>query len=299
MDKFECLRAFTQVVEAGGFAAAARRMNVSRSAVNKLVIHLENTLGVQLLHRTTRKVTPTPTGLAFYDRALQILSDLAEAEQSVSQAQVEPKGLLKINAPMSFGQHHLAPLVAEFAAQYPEVRLQVTLDDRPLDPFEAGYDLHLRISTLLQAQNLVVHPLRPTPLLLCATPDYLAHHDRLQTLADLRLHSCLHYGYSSTGNQWQFTGPEGEETVTVKGVLCSNNGEVLRSAALRGLGVVLLPEFLVGADVAAGRLVRLLEQYQAPELWVQVLYPIDRHLSVKVKLFTAFLQTHLGEGYED
>jgi len=294
MDKFECLRAFTQVVEQGGFAAAARRMNLSRSAVNKLVIHLENDLGVQLLHRTTRKVTPTPTGLAFYDRCLQILTDLTEAEQAVSQAQAEPKGLLKINDPMSFGMSYLAPVVAEFATRYPEVRLQVTLDDRFLDPFEACHDLHLRISTPLSGGNLVSHRLRPTPLRLCAAPAYLAQHTPPATLTDLHHHSCLHYGYFSTGKQWQFTGPAGEETITVKGVLCSNNGEVLRSAALQGLGLVLLPEFLVAADLAAGRLVRVLPEYQAPELWLQVLYPIDRHLSVKVQLFTAFLEEHFG-----
>ncbi|KKI99107.1 LysR family transcriptional regulator [Prochlorothrix hollandica] len=294
MDKFECLRAFTQVVEQGGFAAAARQMNLSRSAVNKLVIHLEQDLGVKLLQRTTRCVTPTPTGLAFYDRCLQILTDLAEAETAVSQTQAEPKGLLKINAPMSFGIMHLAPLVADFAVLYPAVRVQVTLDDRPLDPFEAGYDLHIRIGERLYPSNLVVHPIYPTPLVLCAAPAYAARQGLPQTPADLREHSCLHYGYLSTGNQWRFTGAQGEETIAVTGVLCSNNGEVLRSAAIRGLGLVLLPQFLVTEALAAGTLVPLLPGYQPPQTWVQVLYPVNRHLSIKVKLFTAFLRDHLA-----
>ena len=292
MDKFESLRAFTKVVEAGGFAAAAREMDVSRSAVNKLVINLEDELGVQLLHRTTRQVTPTETGLGFYERCVAILADLAEAELAVSQVHDEPKGNLRINAPMSFGTLHLAPAIAEFAAQYPELRIQLTLEDRFINPIEEGFDLTVRISHPPEAAGLIVHAIAPVPLLLCASPDYLAEHGLPQQPSELRNHSCLHYGYLSTNNQWKLTNAAGnEQTVTISGALCSNNGEVLRDAALRSLGIALLPTFLIEQPLAQGRLQTVLSNYRSAELSICIIYPTNRHLSTKVRLLTDFLKT--------
>ena len=291
MDKFESIRAFTKVVEAGGFAAAAREMNVSRSAVNKLVINLEDDLGVQLLHRTTRQVTPTETGLGFYDRCMAILADLAEAELSVSQIHDEPKGNLRINAPMSFGTLHLAPAIAEFAAQYPDLRIQLTLEDRLVDPIEEGFDLTVRISYPPEAAGLIVHVIAPVPLLLCASPDYLAAHGLPQQPSDLRDHSCLHYGYLSTSNQWKLRDVDGNEhTVTISGVLCSNYGEVLRDAALQGLGIAMLPAFLMEQQLVAGQLQIVLSNYRSAELSICIIYPANRHLSTKVRLLTDFLK---------
>ncbi len=292
MDKFESIRAFTRVVEAGGFAAAAREMEVSRSAVNKLVINLEDELGVQLLHRTTRQVTPTETGLGFYERCVAILADLAEAELAVSQVHDEPKGNLRINAPMSFGTLHLAPAIAEFAAQYPDLRIQLTLEDRLIDPIEEGFDLTVRISHPPAAAGLIVHAIAPVPLLLCASPDYLAEHGLPQQPSDLRQYSCLHYGYLSTNNQWKLTDAAGtEQTVTISGALCSNNGEVLRDAALQGLGIALLPTFLIEQPLAEGQLQTVLSNYRSAELSICIIYPANRHLSTKVRLLTEFLKT--------
>lgn len=295
MNKFDSLRAFVQVVDAGGFAAAARIMGLSRSQVNKLVISLEDELGVQLLQRTTRKVSPTNTGLAFYDRCKGILADLVEAEQAVSQLQSEPRGVLRINAPMTFGTQHLAPAVADFLAQYPDLMVELALSDRFIDPIAEGFDITIRISSPPQAASLIVHPLTPMRMVLCASPTYLATHEEPGHPQDLRDHSCLSYGHLPTTTPWLFHGLDGEQSVSVKGALCSNNGEVLREAALKGLGITLLPTFIVGLDLQAGRLQALLSEYEIPALNVYVLYPVNRHLSSKTRLFTEFLQNRFGD----
>lgn len=173
MDKFESIRAFTQVVEAKGFAAAARKMQMSRSAVNKLVINLENQLGVQLLYRTTRQVTLTDSGKAFYERCIDILAELEEAELAVSQQHREPKGILKINAPMSFGISYLGSKVAEFMIRYTDIKIQLTLEDRFVDPISEGYDLVIRIGAPPNSPSLVVHHLAIIPRIICAAPSYL------------------------------------------------------------------------------------------------------------------------------
>ncbi|ASC74145.1 LysR family transcriptional regulator [Halomicronema hongdechloris C2206] len=295
MDKFESIRAFTQVVIAGGFAAAAREMGLSRSAVNKLVINLEDHLGVQLLHRTTRQVTPTATGLSFYERCVAILEDLQEAELAATQMQTEVRGSLRINAPMSFGTRHLAPALAEFLASYPDLQVELALSDRFIDPIEEGFDITIRIAQPPTSPSLIVHELMPVQRVLCATPNYLNKKGWPQHAQDLSQHSCLHYGYLATGNQWILEGPDGRHAVTVNGALCCNNGEVLRQAALQGLGIALLPTFIVGDDLQHGTLHPLLTDYTAPAIAMSVIYPVNRHLSAKVQLFTECLQARFGE----
>lgn len=295
MDKFESIRAFTQVVSSGGFAAAAREMGLSRSAVNKLVINLENQLGVQLLQRSTRRVSPTETGLAFYDRCLTILTDLEEAEFAVSQLQAEPKGTLRINAPMSFGTLHLTPAVTDFLVKYPDLQVQLTLEDRFIDPIQEGFDLTVRIAVPPASAALIVHPLVLARRVLCAAPTYLQAHDVPLHPTELRQHSCLSYGHTPMGNQWKLIGPDGEHTVYINGVLCSNNGEVLREAAVKGLGITLLPTFIVGNDLNQGRLQTILSDYHPSEIYVCALYPANRHLSTKIQLFTRFLKARFSE----
>ncbi|MFE4106279.1 LysR family transcriptional regulator [Almyronema epifaneia] len=295
MDKFESLRAFVQVVESGGFAAAARQMDLSRSAVNKLVMHLEDDLKVQLLHRTTRKVTPTATGIAFYDRCVAILADLKEAELAVSQMQQEPKGRLRINAPMSFGTLHLAPALTDFLLQYPDLQIELTLSDRFIDPIEEGFDVTLRIAQPPEAASLIVHKLVVAHRVVCAAPSYFEKYGIPTTPTDLKDHSCLHYGHFATSNQWTLTSADGHHTVTVQGVLCSNNGEVLREAALKGLGIALLPTFLVGGDLQQGTLRQVLMDYPPRQISAYVMYPVNRHLSTKVQLLTEFLKARLGD----
>ena len=290
MDKFESIRAFTEVVEAGGFAAAARKMQLSRSAVNKLVINLENHLGVQLLYRTTRQVTVTDTGRAFYDRCIDILSSLEEAELAVSQQQSQPIGNLKINAPMSFGISVLGTKIAEFITRYRDVRIQLTLEDRFVDPIAEGYDLVIRIGSPLPSSSLVAHHITRIPRVICAAPSYLEVKGIPTHPHQLKNHSCLHYGYLTTGCKWQLINEAKEEQVLIDGVFCSNNGEVLRDAAVRGLGITMLPTFIVDRELANGELQVILPDYHPPALTLCLIYPVNRHLSTKVQLFTQFIQ---------
>jgi DNA-binding transcriptional LysR family regulator len=206
------MRAFTQVVVAGGFAAAARQMGLSRSVVNKLVIALENDLGVQLLQRSTRVVSPTATGLAFYERCVEILTSLEAAERSVMQLHTEPKGRLRVNAPMTFGTMYLAPAIADFLQLYPELQIQLTLNDRFVDPIEAFFDLTLRIAEPRPTSSLFVQPLAPAERLLCAAPSYLEKHGIPTHPQELSTHSCLHYGQLAVENRWTLTGADGEHT---------------------------------------------------------------------------------------
>lgn len=289
MDKFESMRAFTQVVEAGGFAAAARKMGLSRSQVNKLVANLEDHLSIQLLHRTTRKVTPTDTGRAYYERCINILAELEEAETSITQLHSEAKGTLRINAPMSFGIRHLGGAIAAFCQRHPQLQVEVNLNDRIIDPVAEGFDLTLRISEVPHAASLISHLVMPMPRVLCAAPQYLAECGHPQEPAQLRSHSCLHYGHLPSTHRWVLQGPEGEVAVPISGAICSNNGEILRRAVLQGLGISLLPEFMVSRDLQQGNLQAVLPKYSAPALSLYVVYPVSRHLSEKVKLFMEFI----------
>jgi DNA-binding transcriptional LysR family regulator len=291
MDKFQSLRAFTQVVREGSFAAAARKMGLSRSAANKLVINLENELGVQLLYRTTRKVTPTETGLAFYERCLNILADLEEAELAVSTLQQQAKGVLKINAPMSFGTLYLGQAIADFMVKYPDLQVQLTLEDRFIDPIEEGYDVTIRIGKIPNSPNLITHNLTVAKRFLCAAPSYLKKYGTPQNPNELISHACLHYGYLSTGNKWKLTHNSHEYLVKINPLLCSNNGEILAQAASIGLGITLLPLFIINQYLEEESLKIILPEYQAPEMAIFIMYPINRHLSTKIKLLTNFLRT--------
>uniref|UniRef100_A0A7C3KFU9 LysR family transcriptional regulator n=1 Tax=Oscillatoriales cyanobacterium SpSt-418 TaxID=2282169 RepID=A0A7C3KFU9_9CYAN len=298
MDKFESLRAFTQVVTAGGFAAAAREMGLSRSAVNKLVIGLENELGVQLLHRSTRVVTPTETGRAFYERCVDILASLEEAERAIAHLNEAPKGTLRVNAPMSFGTLHLAPALADFLVLYPELRVQLTLSDRFIDPIEEGFDITVRIATPQTSASLIVHPLAPAQRVLCAAPSYIATHGAPTHPNELRHHSCLHYGQLAVEDHWTLIGPDGEYTVAVQGALCSNNGEALRDAAVRGLGITLLPRFIIEPELQQKKLLIVLPDYPPTELQISIIYPVNRHLSTKIRLLVEFLQERFSQNFQ-
>jgi DNA-binding transcriptional LysR family regulator len=261
--------------------------------VNKLVLNLEDALQVQLLQRTTRQVTPTPTGLAFYDRCVAILADLEEAELAVSQLQTEPKGALRINAPMTFGTRYLSPIMAQFLQQYPDVHGELSLSDRFIDPIEEGFDVTLRIAQPTASNRLIVQPLFPVPIILCAAPQYLEAHGSPTHPTALAQHACLCYGHLAVDTHWLLMGPDGEHKVPVQGPLCANNGEPLRDAAVQGLGITLLPRFIVADDLKTGRLQQILPDYAGPEIAVCVLYPVNRHLSIKVRLFVEFLEDRL------
>ena len=255
MDKLDAMNAFAKVVAAGSYAEAARRLGLTRSAVSKAVMELEQLLGARLLDRTTRRVTPTEAGLAYYERCVSILADVEETEIQISRLHDEPRGVLKINAPMSFGILYLGDAVAEFMARYPELRIELVLNDRFIDPLEEGVDVTVRIGALADS-SLIARRLAPARRALVASPRV----PRARTAHRRRRRICATIAASPTAT-WRpcIAGScmQGAEVVAVQitSALCSNNGEVLRTAALAGNGIANLPTFLVGPDIAAGRLV--------------------------------------------
>lgn len=288
MDKLSSLRAFVKVVETSSFSEAGRRLRLSRSAVSKYVAELEEDLGVQLLSRTTRRVTPTENGQAYFERALAILADLDAADHSVSQAQAAPRGLLRVNAPMSFGTMQLGPALAGFMQQYPELQIQLALSDEHVDPVQDGLDVTLRIADL-ESSSLIARRIMPIERVVCASLGYLKQRGTPKHPTELRNHDCLTYGYLSTGNQWKLTGKDGDHWISPRWTLCANNAEVLRDAAAAGRGVALLPVFIAAAELKAGKLQTLLTDYHAPPLSLYAIYPPTRHLGVKVRLFIDYL----------
>ncbi len=300
MDKFESMRAFTRVVDAGGFAAAARQMGLSRSVVNKSVKKLEEELGTQLLRRSTRQVTPTETGLAFHDRCLQILGELDAAISAVTELQENPTGNLRMNAPMSFGTLHLSSVVAEYMSRYPEVHVELVLNDRFVDPIEEGFDLTLRIAESVTSTSLITREIATAKRVLCASPEYVRNFGVPTVPTELKQHRCLQYGYSGSGSQWRLTGPNGAQSYAIDCAMWSNNGEILRDAAINHQGIALLPTFIVGEALQLGRLQTILSDFSAPEIVLSALYPRHRFLSTKVRLFADLLQERFsGRPYWD
>jgi len=294
MDKIECMRAFKQVVDAGGYAAAAREMGLTRSTVNKYVSFLEHELNAQLLISSTRKVRPSQTGLAFYDKCAALIADFDAAVSAVAQLQEQPQGRLRVNAPMSFGTMHLSPVVAEFMRLHPALQLELSLSDRRVDPIEEGFDISIRITEPLVSTSLMVKELAQTEHLLCASAAYLEMHGHPKHPRDLLSHRCLHYGYNHSGSQWQLTGPDGEMSVSINCAMWSNNGEVLRDAAIAGAGIALLPTFIASQALKKGVLLEVLSDFSPPPLTLCALYPRHRHLSSKVQLFVQFLAENLS-----
>jgi DNA-binding transcriptional LysR family regulator len=288
MDKLSSLRAFVKVVETSSFSEAGRRLRLSRSVVSKYVAELEQDLGVQLLSRTTRRVTPTENGQAYFERALAILADLDAADHAVSQSHATPRGLLRINAPMSFGTMQLGPALVGFMKQYPELQIQLALSDEHVDPVQDGLDVTLRIAEL-ESSSLIARRLMPIERVVCASPGYLKQHGVPEHPTELRNHDCLTYGYLSTGNQWKLTGKDGDHWVNPRWTLCANNAEVLRDAAVAGRGIALLPVFIAAAALRDGNLQPILADYHAPPLSLYAIYPPTRHLAVKVRLFIDYL----------
>jgi DNA-binding transcriptional LysR family regulator len=296
MDTLAAMRMFARVVEAGSFVRAAERQGVSTTAASRLIADLEAHLGARLLHRTTRRLHPTDAGRAYYERCAQILDEIDEAEADVRDETARPTGILRINAPFSFGIQHLGPLLPAYRAAYPEVDLDVSLSDRVVELVEEGFDLAIRISGQLPP-TLVVRRLAPVHLVACAAPSYLARHGTPTTPTDLLQHNCLLYAYASDGADWRFDHIDSGEPITVRvsGNLRANNGDLLHTAAVAGEGVIRQPTFLLGDDLRSGALVPLLPDYSLPSLAVYAVYPTRRHLSAKVRTFVDFLASRWGD----
>ena len=284
---------FARVVDAGSFSEAARRLDTSRSAVSKAVAKLEKSFGARLLNRSTRALSLTEAGAAVAEHCARILDEAEQAEQVVGSLHAEPRGVLRVSASVAFGTLHVAPALAEFLARYPELALDVSITDRVVDLAEEGYDVALRV-TGEPPGSLVARRLAPARRRLCATPAYFARRGVPHTPEDLERHSCLDYTHSDEKGQWRFTGPEGEITVPVTGPLHIDDDEALSQAVLGGLGVALLPTFIIGKDLQAGRLQAVLSEYIPVQQHVYALYLPTRHLPVKVRAFIDFFVARFG-----
>ncbi len=291
MDRFLEMQTFNAVVEAGSFVKAADTLNLSKSAVSRYVVELEARLGVRLLHRTTRRLSLTDEGQLFYARSKELLAELSEAEDEITSRNDAASGLLRINAPFTFGVLHLAPLWGDFLQQHPKVKLDVTLADRLVDLVEEGFDLAIRIATL-ENSTLVSTRLATTRLVLCASPSYLQTRGSPTHPSELSDHAVISYSYLSTRDEWHFHGPQGPVSVKTNPSFHTNNGDTCRAAALAGQGIILQPSFLVGGDVSRGALVELIPEFRARKLGIYAVYPTRKHVSPKVRSLIAFLKDH-------
>jgi DNA-binding transcriptional LysR family regulator len=293
MDRLTSLTAFVRVVDTGGFSAAGRRLNMSTTMVSNHVQALEERLGARLLHRTTRKVSLTEIGKAYYDRCIQILADIEQADDIAGAMQSTPRGTLRVYT-ATHVVPFIAPVVSEFLAVHSEVKVDLSMGEGTIDLIEEGFDVAIRL-TPPPDSSLIVRSLATWRHVLCCSHGYIDTQGRPEQLSDLAERDCLrHANYPY--DEWRFIDRKGTPaSVRVSGRLTCNSGETLRRAALDGIGIVLAPGFLVHDDLESGRLVRLLPEYRPVELSMNAVYPHRHHLSAKVRTFIDMLVHHAAE----
>jgi DNA-binding transcriptional LysR family regulator len=293
------MRVFTTVVDIGSFAGAADKLDLSRGMATRYVAQLETHLGVRLLNRSTRKLSLTEAGSDYYQRATQVLAMVEEAENSVAQNASTPRGILRVTSSVAFGVHHLGWAITEYLQTYPDVQVEVTLNDRAVDLIEEGFDLAIRVAREIDP-GLIARKLTYACMVACASPGYLKQHGIPKSPEDLTSHNCLSYTYWSQGNEWRFRRKGVERKVRVSGNLRGNNGHILIEAAIDGLGVILQPTFLAYEALREGKLVRILADWETDNLTVFAVYPNRQFLPPKVRSFIDFLTERLGpEPYWD
>lgn len=288
MDYLQAMKTFTAVVEAGSFVGAMDATGLSKPAVSRHVNELEAHLGTRLLQRTTRRLSLTSEGQDYYQRCKDILAAVQEAEAVVGSSAVQAQGRLRIGAPQTFGAMYLADLWGQFAAQNPQVTLDIVLSDRVMDLVEEGFDLVVRIARLADS-SLVSRPLARTHMVLCASPQYLARRGTPVHPQELAEHDVISYTYWSAGNAWSFQGPGGEATVRIQSRIHANNGDTCRAAALAHQGIILQPDFLVHEDLRSGALVELMPEFKGAELGIFAIYPTRKQLPLRVRRLVDFL----------
>jgi DNA-binding transcriptional LysR family regulator len=294
MDRLATMEAFVKVAETKSFSEAARRLRSSKSLVSRQISALEAELGVRLLQRTTRSLTLTEEGRSYHAEVTRILADIEVANAAVTQSKVAPRGRLRVSAPMSFGILHLAPILPRFLARFPEVELDLSLNDRYVDLIDEGFDLSIRVGRLAES-SLVARRLAPFRMILCASPDYLSRHGTPKAPEELKQHQCLCYSTNSLTPEWRLQKPDGSPwPVQIAGHLHANNGDVLRVAAIEGAGIAYLPSFIVGADLQAATLVSLMPDFVPQDAAIYAVYPNSRHLSPKVRAFIDFTLETFG-----
>ncbi|MBD9391575.1 LysR family transcriptional regulator [Acidovorax sp. ACV01] len=287
MDMLDSMRVYVLAVEKGSLTAAALASGISATMAGNHLRTLEKRLGAQLLHRTTRRQHLTAFGDEYYARCKEILRLVAETDALAQNLQLAPAGQLRISAPVTFGTEALMPVLSTYLDRYPDVSVDLVLNDRVVDLLEEGFEAAVRIGPLPDSA-LIARPLSPYQLMVCASPAYLARRGTPQKPADLSSHECVAFS-PAVLTEWKLTGDEGVCRVPVSGRLQVNNGQALRVAALHGLGIVLQPSFQLAGDVRAGRLVQLFPGYDLPSRPMHVVYPPDRYRSPKLRSFVDFL----------
>ncbi len=294
VDTLTEIAVFVRVVELGSFTRAADKLEVSKAAVSKYVSRLEGRLGARLLNRTTRRLAPTEAGEVLFRRSAPALAELTDVEKDIARLTGKPRGMLRVTAPTYFGSVSLAPVLKDFRERYPEITLDLDLDDRIVELVKERFDVAVRISNLGDS-SLVARRLAPCPLVIVAAPAYIHRRGLPVAPADLREHDCLGYSLSRTPSEWRLRARKGRwVAVTVSGTMRSNSDFVLKQAALDGLGVGMFPAFFVERELADGRLVQTLKDYETPQLYINAVYATRRHLLPKVRVFMEFLAGHFG-----
>lgn len=289
MNKFTAIQIFIKVVELEGFTAAAKSLAISTAAVSKNISNLETQLGIQLLTRTTRRMNPTETGLEYYKHCVNILEDLKIADQNAMAASEFPRGRLRVNAPMSFGIRHLAPVVSQFLERYPHIEIDLELDDKVVNLFDGKFDVGIRIGKTLQDSSMIARQLSPIERCLCGSPGYFDKFGTPESPKDLSSHQCLVYSLSSSPGVWDFDGPDGEQQFAVDGRYRVNNSLALRESLIAGLGITLTPTFMIDHDLREGRLTQVMKDWAPQPLGLFVIYSQVRLVPPKVRLFVDFL----------
>jgi DNA-binding transcriptional LysR family regulator len=293
MDRFSCMATFVKAVELGSFSAAADALSMSSQLVGKHVQMLEQHLNVRLLNRTTRRQSLTDFGKTFYERARNILAEVEAAEDLAAETRIAPRGRLRVNAPVTFGVHALAPRLPEYLKAFPEISIDLRLSNRFVDVIDEGYDVVFRVGELADS-GLIARVLEPYRLILCAAPSYLAARGRLKSPTDLEQHDCLGFAFREMESRWDFEGPDGRVSVPVSSRVVMDSGEALLTAALAGMGVMLQPAEMVLPEITAGRLIALLPDYRAPSLPFHILYAPDRRPPPKLRSFIDFAASAFG-----
>ncbi|MEX3017231.1 LysR family transcriptional regulator [Gymnodinialimonas hymeniacidonis] len=289
MDRLTEMEAFATVVDQGGFTDAAKKMGISKSAVSKHVSSLEARLGARLLNRTTRRVSPTEIGLAYYDRARRVLNDAGEADALVTAMQSAPSGTLRVSIATDFGVNHVSPILGEFLHNYPDITVNMVLNNRYVELISEGFDMAIRVGEL-EDSSLMARKICETQRRMIAAPGYFKEYGRPERIDDLNEHKLLHYSNSSSGNVWKLTAPSGElRQVRTAGWLTVNDGQSLLNAAIGGLGIAYLPSFLYADPMRDGLLEDAMPDLPVDIQGVYAVYPPGRYIQPKVRAFIDYL----------
>ncbi len=292
MDRWTEIELFVQVAETGSLSRAAEALDLSNAAASRHLSALEERLGARLVERNTRRLYLTDTGQEFFGRAKSILRDLKDAESVAKATSLNPTGVLRISASLSFSLHHVAPLLREYTQRYPNVTVHIESANRYMDIIDNNIDVAIRTREIEPDSNITIRRLGETRRILAASPRYFAQHGVPKTLEDLQQHKMLIYTHANNPNELRFTRNGETRTVTVKGLLDANDGQILRAAALDGLGILVQPSYILYEDIVAGRLVPVLDEWDLPRLTVNLAYPSRKHLSAKVRTFIDFMAEH-------